>query len=59
MNIDPGNLTSEVSGDLHTILGGKEVSNERRTFRYHWEYEGLSLRLVGFGIVRTSKEQDR
>ena len=59
MNVDPEHLTSEVSGDLHTMVGEKIVSTERRTFRYHWEYEGLSLRLVGFGIVRTGKEQDQ
>ena len=59
MNIDPAHLTSEVMGDLHTLVGERVVSSERRTFRYHWEYEGLSLRLVGFGIVRTGKEQDQ
>lgn len=43
----------------HTIVGNKVISRERRTFRYDWEYEGLSLRLVGFGMVRTGKEQDK
>lgn len=59
LEIDPAHLTSEVSGDLHTVVGDKVVSNERRTFRYTWEYTGLSLRLVGFGMVRTGKELDR
>ncbi|MAX00640.1 type IV conjugative transfer system protein TraE [Sphingomonas sp. 179-I 2A4 NHS] len=59
MDIDPKNLRSEVTGELHTIVGNKVISRERRTFRYDWEYEGLSLRLVGFGMVRTGKEQDK
>lgn len=59
MEIDPKLLRSEVTGELHTIVGNKVISNERRTFRYDWEYEGLSLRLVGFGMVRSGKEEDR
>ena len=59
MDIDPKNLRAEVTGELHTIVGNKVISRERRTFRYDWEYEGLSLRLVGFGMVRTGKEQDK
>ena len=59
LEIDPAHLTSEVSGNLHTVVGDKVVSNERRTFRYTWEYTGLSLRLIGFGMVRTGKEQGR
>ena len=39
MEIDPKNLRSEVTGELHTIVGNKVISNERRTFRYDWEYE--------------------
>lgn len=59
MEIDPKSLRSEVTGELHTIVGNKVISNERRTFRYDWEYEGLSLRLVGFGMVRDRKELDQ
>ena len=56
MSLDPKQLRSEVTGDLHTIVGNKVIAVERRTFRYDWEYSGLSLRLVGFGIVRSGKE---
>ena len=59
MEIDPKNLRSEVTGELHTIVGNKVISNERRTFRYDWEYQGLSLHLIGFGMVRTGKEQEK
>ena len=50
MKIDPKNLVSEVTGDLHTIVGDKVISKELRTFRYNWEYSGLSLKLIGFGM---------
>ena len=58
MEIDPKHLWSTVSGDLHTIVGNKVVSSERRTFRFDWQYSGLSLKLVGFGMVATGKEKD-
>lgn len=51
MELDTRNLRSEVTGSLHTIVGNKVISNERRTFRYDWEYSGLSLKLIGFGMV--------
>jgi conjugal transfer pilus assembly protein TraE len=56
MEIDTRNLRSEVTGTLHTIVGEKVISKEQRRFRYDWEYEGLSLRLVGFGMVRAASE---
>lgn len=59
MEIDPKHLWSTVTGDLHTIVGNKVVSNERRTFRFDWQYSGLSLRLSGFGMVTTGKEKDQ
>jgi conjugal transfer pilus assembly protein TraE len=59
MEIDPKNLWSTVTGDLHTIVGNKVVANERRTFRFDWQYSGLSLKLVGFGMVTTGKEKDQ
>lgn len=52
MNLEPEKLRSRVTGQLHTIVGEKVVSSEPRTFQYDWEYSGLSLKLVGFGMVR-------
>lgn len=59
MEIDPTNLWSTVTGDLHTIVGNKVVSKERRTFRFDWQYSGLSLKLLGFGMVTSAKEKDQ
>lgn len=58
MEIDPKNLWSTVTGELHTIVGNKIVSKERRTFRFDWQYSGLSLKLVGFGMVTSAMEKD-
>ena len=58
MKLDPSQLRSEVSGDLTTIVGSKVVSKQPRTFRYDWEYSGLSLKLVGFGAVEKTKGTD-
>ncbi|NWP05624.1 conjugal transfer protein TraE, partial [Escherichia coli] len=41
------------------IVGNKVVSSERRSFRFDWQYSGLSLKLVGFGMVTTGKEKDQ
>jgi conjugal transfer pilus assembly protein TraE len=47
-----------VSGDLTTIVGSKVVSKQPRTFRYDWEYSGLSLKLIGFGVVEKEEAKD-
>lgn len=59
MKLDPAGLRSEVSGDLTTIVGSKVVSRQPRTFRYDWEYSGLSLKLIGFGAVEKPKVKDQ
>jgi conjugal transfer pilus assembly protein TraE len=51
MTVDPGELTSEVGGTLHTVVASKEVTSEHRTFRFRWRYNGVSLKLAGFGMV--------
>lgn len=51
MKVDPEALTSEVTGVLHTMVGRQEVSATPRTFHYGWVYNGLSLKLVQFGMV--------
>ena len=59
MELDTKNLRSEVTGSLHTIVGNKVISNERRTFRYDWEYSGLSLKLIGFGMVVAEQGKEK
>ena len=51
MKVDPKALVSEVAGELQTIVGNRVISVENRRFRYTWDYTGLSLKLVGFGMV--------
>ncbi|MBJ7499642.1 MAG: type IV conjugative transfer system protein TraE [Sphingopyxis sp.] len=59
MRIDTEALVSEVTGELITIVGNKLVSREARTFRYTWEYTGLSLKLIGFGMVAGDKQDKK
>lgn len=59
MKIDTRNLRSEVTGDLSTIVGSKVVSKQHRTFRYDWEYAGLSLKLIGFGMVEKPEGKEQ
>lgn len=58
MKVDPARLTSEVNGKLHTVVGSKEVTAEPKRFRYLWEYQGLSLRLKGFGMVQPAADEE-
>ena len=51
LKVDPVGLRSEVTGVLHTMVGRQEVSATPKTFRYGWVYNGLSLKLVQFGMV--------
>jgi conjugal transfer pilus assembly protein TraE len=57
IRVDPATLTSEVGGVLHTIVASRDVRHEDRIFRFKWKYEGLSLKLLGFGVVL--KKEDR
>jgi conjugal transfer pilus assembly protein TraE len=59
MELDPANLTSEVTGELSTIVGSKVVNRQRKTFRFTWKYSGVTLQLVGFGMVTKEKEKDQ
>ena len=51
LKVDTDGLTSEVTGVLHTMVGRQEVSATSKTFHYGWVYNGLSLKLVQFGMV--------
>lgn len=55
LRVDPQSLTSETTGTLHTMVGRQEVGAVKRTFRFDWNYTGVELRLIGFGIVVPSK----
>ena len=51
MKVDPEALTSDVTGTMHTMVGREEVSAAPKTFHYGWAYNGVSLKLVQFGMV--------
>lgn len=51
LKVYPDTLTSEVGGVVHTVAGSKEVSSQHRLFRFVWTYNGISLKLAGFGAV--------
>lgn len=58
MTIDPRRLTSDVSGKLTTFVGRTVVSSEQKTFRFRWSYNGLSLNLIGFGLLQPGNGRD-
>ena len=56
MEIDTKGLRSTVTGKLNTVVGQKVVTSDLRTFQFDWEYTGLSLKLIGFGMVTKEKK---
>ena len=58
MKVDPDRLVSEVTGTLHTVVGSKEVTTEAKRFRFYWDYQGLTLRLRGFGMVSLKDKEE-
>ncbi|NBW75733.1 MAG: conjugal transfer protein TraE [Sphingomonadaceae bacterium] len=58
LKVDPEQATSEVNGILHTVVGSKEVTAEARTFRYVWSYNGVSLKLAGFGRIKKDDNKE-
>ena len=51
LKVDPAALTSDVSGTMHTMVGRQEISALPKTFHYGWSYNGVSLKLIQFGMV--------
>ena len=51
LKVDPVALTSDVTGTLHTMVGREEVSAAPKLFHYGWSYNGVSLKLLQFGLV--------
>lgn len=58
LSVNPDDLTSDVNGILHTVVGSKEVTAEARTFKFVWTYNGVSLKLAGFGRVKDEKGKE-
>lgn len=58
LTVDPENLTSEVNGIMHTVVGSKEVTTEARTFRFVWTYTGVSLKLAAFGAIKKNDDKE-
>ncbi len=56
---DPETLVSEVGAELHTVVGSREVRRETKNFRFEWKYTGVSLKLLGFGVVVPEGEGDQ
>lgn len=58
LRVDPKTLTSEVTGELSTIVGRQVISREKRTWRLKWSYAGFRLSLLGFeDITADGKER--
>ena len=55
---DPENLTSQVGGVLHTVVGSRDARREHKIFEFRWKYTGVALRLKGFGVVVKQGEEE-
>lgn len=58
IKVDPEALTSQVGGVVHTIVGSRDVRREHKVFQFKWKYTGLSLKLLGFGVVMPAGEEE-
>lgn len=58
IKVNPEDLTSQVGGVLHTIVGSRDVRREHKVFQFNWKYTGLSLRLTGFGVVVPADKEE-
>ena len=57
LRVDPQRLVSEVDGVVTTYVGSKVISSQKRTFRFRWRYEGVSLALIGFEMLVDERQQ--
>lgn len=58
IRVDPDELTSQVGGVVHTIVGSRDVRREHKVYQFNWKYTGVSLRLAGFGLVMPTGEEE-
>lgn len=59
LRVDPKTLTSEVAGELTTIVGRQVVAREQRTFQLRWSYAGFRLLLLGFEEATSETSEAR
>ena len=58
MDVDPGGLTSTVTGTLKTFVGAQVIASNDRSFRLSWSRRGLSLALTGFEQLPDPSQKD-
>ena len=58
MDVDPGGLTSTVTGTLKTFVGAQVIASNDRSFRFRWSRHGLALGLVGFEQLQDQSQKD-
>ena len=58
MDVDPGSLTSTVTGTLKTFVGAQVIASNDRSFRLSWSRRGLSLALTGFEQLPDPSQKD-
>ncbi len=58
MDVDPGGLTSTVTGTLKTFVGAQVIASNDRSFRLSWSKRGLSLALTGFEQLPDPSQKD-
>src|SRR3546814_18752454 len=58
MDVDPGSLTSTVTGTLKTFVGAQVIASNDRSFRLSWSRRGLSLALTGFAQLPDPSQKD-
>lgn len=58
MDVDPGELTSTVTGTLKTFVGAQVIASNDRSFRLSWSRRGLSLALTGFEQLPDPNQKD-
>jgi conjugal transfer pilus assembly protein TraE len=57
LQVNPAKLESQVGGTVHTVVSMKEISAVHRIFRFDWSYNGVSLKLMGFGMVEQASSK--
>ena len=58
MDVDPGGLSSTVTGTLKTFVGAQVIASNDRSFRLSWSRRGLSLALTGFEQLPDPSQKD-
>ncbi len=57
VQVDNKKMTAEITGDLLSYVGSKKISQNRETYRFHFQYDHGRLQIISFQLIKTEAKE--